>query len=127
EMSSEPVAVAEASIHFNPSLKFLATKRTRMSTRLQLQGAACGPRIPKFPGFIGKILCCDNILADVPAAVIASQNKLKLHLAFFLFTSLGIGIDKIESAIVPYHLAQGLVGSDIFKLNVKHGIDHMLA
>ena len=125
-MSSKAVAVAEASIHFNSRLKLLATKCTGMSTRLQLQRPACRPRISKFPGFIGKILGCDNILADVPSAIVASQNELELDLAFFFFARLGVGIDKIESSIVPYHFAQGLVSPHILELHVKYRIDPML-
>src|SRR5216683_3889567 len=104
-MCPEAVAVSETTIHLNSGLKLFAAECAVVSACRQLQGTAHRPGVSKFPGCVGEILFRDDIFADVPAAKVAAQDKLQLHLALFLSASLRVGIDEIVLAVVSDHFS----------------------
>src|SRR5215831_13819334 len=127
-MEAEGVAVAQAAVHLDTGNEFLCAEDALPGAGCQFEGTAGGNRIAKLPGAVGQVLLKNQILAEVPALVVAAQDQLQLDFALSFLAGNGIAIGKVGNAIMTNNLEEALVGAvDVFELDIQHGIDPMLA
>src|SRR6202022_3866174 len=116
------------SIKLTAERKVLRSKYARMRSPRQPQGTTGSQRIAKLPRGMTQVLLCGNVLGEVPPFRIARQNQLQLHLALLLCPAFCIATGQVDVAVVAHDLQQALVGRIyVFKLEIQHWIDPMLA
>jgi hypothetical protein len=75
-----------------------------------------------------QILFCDEVFGYGPAAIVAAQDQLSLHLPQPLIAGYPIWTIQILLAIVPDQLQKSFVRSvDVFELDIEDRIDPVRA
>src|SRR5581483_984694 len=108
-------------------LKTLRTEGAFVSAGGESERPADRPGVTELPGIIGEIFFRDDVLADVPAAIVAAQDQLELHFPFFIETRDRITVEEIGHAVVANHFAQRFVGTGVFEFGIDYGVDPMLS
>src|SRR5271165_330214 len=74
QVQPEAVGVAEATIHFEASLKLFPAEGALACAGGKLKGTADPECIAELPGIAREVLLRDEVFADVPTVGVAAQN-----------------------------------------------------
>jgi len=80
-MKPEAVSVAQAAVGFHSGGESLRAEGALFGAGGQLERAAGGDGIAELPGAVAQVLFENQVLAEVPAFLVAAENQLQFDLA----------------------------------------------
>src|SRR5215472_16493188 len=80
-MKPEAVSVAQAAVGFRSGGESLCAEGALFGAGGQLERTARGDGIAELPGAVAQVLFENQVLAEVPAFVVAAENQLQFDLA----------------------------------------------
>src|SRR3984893_14989788 len=113
---AKAIAFSQSAVHLDTGLEFLSAERAVVRLGHQRERTADAPCVAELPRAASKVFFHDEVFADVPAFVVATEDQLEFDLALLFCPRLTVGVNQIFLTIVADDFEKRLVGAvDVLK------------
>src|SRR6202022_5116906 len=107
----QTITLPHAARPLRTGLEFLSAERAVVRRGHQRERTADAPCVAELPRAASKVFFHDEVFADVPAFVVATEDQLEFDLALLFCPRLTVGVNQIFLTIVADDFEKRLVGA----------------